>query len=142
MTVELERPAAAPAEDYGFEGRRHRAPADQTISERSARYRLHLPTEALDPRADAVLDLDWTGDVGRVLVDGAIVDDRFWDGTPWSMSLRDAAVTAGDLVVEVLALAPESTVALGAAASARRTDAATTTLRATARLRGPWLPLA
>lgn len=141
VTVELERPAAAPAEDYGFGGRRHRAPADETISERSARYRLHLPTEALDPRADAVLDLDWTGDVGRVLVDGAIVDDRFWDGTPWSVSLRDAAVTAGDLVVEVLALAPESTVALGAAASARRTDAATTTLRATARLRGPWLRL-
>ncbi|MDN8547815.1 beta-galactosidase [Microbacterium sp. NM3R9] len=147
VPMELERSAAAPEPDYGFGGPRHRAPADATIRERSARYRLRLPAEALDPDTDAVLDLDWAGDVGRMLIDGVIVDDRFWDGTRWSVSLRDVGVGVGvggvsagdDIVVEVLALAPESTVALAAAAEARRADAATTALRASVRLRGPWL---
>jgi hypothetical protein len=100
---------------------------------------LHLPAGSLDARADGVLDLDWTGDVGRVVVDGRIVDDRFWDGTRWSLSLRDVGATdTSEIVVEVLALSPTSTIALAAGAEARRTDAATTTLRASVRLRGGW----
>lgn len=143
VAVDLDRAAAVPAADYGFGGPRHRAPSDETLGEQAARYRVHLPASALDPRADAVLDLDWAGDVGRVVVDGRVVDDRFWDGTRWSLSLRDAGVTAASTVdVEVLALSPASTIALATGAEALRADAATTALRASVRLRGPWRRLA
>ncbi|SDQ30324.1 beta-galactosidase [Microbacterium sp. cf332] len=140
--VELDRAAAAPLADHGFGGPRHRAPSDETFAERAARYRIRLP-DALDPGADAVLDLDWAGDVGRVVVDGRIVDDRFWDGTRWSLSLRDAGVIpTSEVVVEVLALSPASTVTLASGAQARRAHAAATTVRASVRRRGPWQRLA
>lgn len=139
VTVEQERPAASPADDYGFGGPRHRAPSDAIVRDSAARYRLHLPEGSLDARADGVLDLDWAGDVGRVVVDGRIVDDRFWDGTRWSLSLRDVGATeTSEIVVEVLALSPTSTIALAVGADERRTDAATTSLRASVRLRGSW----
>ncbi|MEH3090021.1 MAG: beta-galactosidase [Microbacterium arborescens] len=142
--VELDRAAGVPAADYGFGGPRHRAPSDETFDERAARYRVHLSANAVDPRADAVLDLDWAGDVGRVVVDGRVVDDRFWDGTRWSLSLRDAGVTAetSEIAVEVLALSPASTITLAVGAESRRADAAATSLRAALRLRGPWQRLA
>ncbi|MET3468515.1 beta-galactosidase [Microbacterium sp. BDGP8] len=141
--VELVRPPAAPATDYGFGGPRHRAPSDETFAERAARYRVQLPATSLDPEADAVLDLDWAGDVGRFLVDGRIVDDRFWDGTRWSLSLRDAGATpTSEITVEVLALSPASTIALATDAESRRADAVATSLRASLRLRGPWQHLA
>lgn len=137
--VELVRPPAAPAVDYGFGGPRHRAPSSETFAERAAHYRVHLPATSLEPEADAVLDLDWAGDVGRVVVDGRVVDDRFWDGTRWSLSLRDAGATeTSEITVEVLALSPASTIALPLGAESRRADAATPSLRAAVRRRGPW----
>jgi len=141
-SVELLREPHAPPADYGFGGPRHRAPSAEAFRERAARYRVHLPAASLDPEADAALDLDWAGDVGRVVVDGRVVDDRFWDGTRWSLSLRDAGATAtSEIMVDVLALSPASTIALAAGAVSRRADAAATSLRATVRLR-PWQRLA
>lgn len=143
VSVEQERAPQAPPADYGFGGPRHRAPSDETFSERAARYRLRLPATSFDPEADAVLDLDCAGDVGRVVVDGRVVDDRFWDGTRWSLSLRDAGATeTSEIAVEVLALSPASTIALPIGAESQRAEAAATSLRAAIRLRGPWQRLA
>ncbi|QLD11407.1 beta-galactosidase [Microbacterium oleivorans] len=139
VVVELVRDAGPAARDYGFAGPRHRAPDPGTLDRGAALYRLRIPAAALEPDADAVLDLDWAGDVGLLRVDGTIADDRFWDGTRWSVSLHDVGIVdRTEVSVQVLALAPESTVALAAAAAARRADAATTRLEASVRVRGSW----
>lgn len=139
VAVEVVRDARPAPPEYGFAGPRHRAPADDDVERGAAVYRLRVPAAALEPDADAVLDLDWAGDVGRLQIDGTTVDDRFWDGTRWSVSLRDVGADDGNEVsVQVLPLAPESTVALAAAGAARRADAAATHLEASVRVRGLW----
>ncbi|HYP74108.1 MAG TPA: beta-galactosidase [Microbacterium sp.] len=136
---------ALPA-DYGFGGVRHRAPDDDAVDDLAAIHRLDLPAAAFDDHADAVLDIDWAGDVAQLRVDGHIVDDRFWDGERWSISVGDAGIRPGDdVVLHVLPLRTDTTIGLPAAARARLAteDAAggsalgvvdTVTLR----VRGPW----
>src|SRR5690606_14243557 len=73
----------------------------------------------------------WTGDTAQLRVDGRTVDDRFWDGTRWSVSLRDVGADADSAVtLHVLPLSPESTVRLPADAMTQRADAARGVVRA------------
>lgn len=111
----LREAAPAPA-DYGFGGPRHRAPVPVVLDDDAAVYRLELG--AWD--GDAVLDVDWAGDVAQLRVDGGVVDDRFWDGERWSISLADVGATPGSAVtLHVLPLSVRSTVWLPARAAAR-----------------------
>lgn len=126
--------------DYGFAGRRHTAPTAAAFDAHAAVFALAVPPGAFD--GDGVLDIDWAGDVGQLRSDGIPVDDRFWDGTRWSVSLADAGIGAPSaLTLHVLPLSPDSTIALPAAAAARL-SAATTPIVAvdavTVRLRGAW----
>ena len=120
--------------DHGFGGRRHRAPSAATFDAAAAVYELDLPGWAFadgaggddgdDRTADPVLDIDWAGDVAQLRVDDAPVDDRFWDGTRWSVALRDVGVRAASRVtLHVLPLHSgargETTLALPAAARHR-----------------------
>lgn len=136
-----EAQAAVPGpSDYGFAGRRHSAPTTDVFDAHAAVFALTLPAGALD--GDAVLDIDWAGDVAQLRGDGIPLDDRFWDGTRWAVALRDVGVGAGStLTLHVLPLASDSTIALPAAAAARVT-AATAPLVAvdavTVRVRGAW----
>lgn len=107
--------------DHGFGGQRHSAPAAEVFDSVAAVFRLDLP--AWD--GDALLDIDWAGDVAQLRVDGATVDDRFWDGTRWSVSLRDVGADAGStLSLHVLPLSQESTVWLPENVRQSRADAA------------------
>jgi beta-galactosidase len=98
---------------YGkFDGRPS-APAAETFEELAAVYRLDLPGWAADPSLDVLLRIGWAGDVGRLAVDGRTVTDRFWDGSEWIVSLRDAGFRAGSQVsLHVLPLAAGSPVSL------------------------------
>ncbi|GAA2971791.1 hypothetical protein GCM10010460_03060 [Microbacterium terrae] len=133
----------APA-DYGFGGVRHRAPSTEAFDALAAVHRLDLPDWAPEEHADAVLEIDWAGDVAQLRVDGVPVDDRFWDGTSWSISLIDAGVAAGSVVtLHVLPLSARSTVWLPSASQARRsaTDALAEVGEVRVRARGRWRPL-
>jgi hypothetical protein len=113
--------------DHGFGGARHRAPATVAFDDLAAVFALDLPASD----SDAVLDIDWTGDTAQLRVDGRTVDDRFWDGTRWSVSLRDVGADADSAVtLHVLPLSPESTVPLPADAMTQRADAARGVVRA------------
>ncbi|GAA3908325.1 beta-galactosidase [Microbacterium invictum] len=140
------RAAAPAAADYGFQGPRHSAPSAEVLEEAAAVYRLPLPASAAEPGQDAVLEIDWAGDVAQLRVDGRPVDDRFWDGTRWSVSLADAGVTAdSEVTFHVLPLASSSTIALPATAAERlaATTSALLSLDAVhVRARGPWQPVA
>ena len=59
------------------------------------------------------LRIDWAGDVGQLRVDGRPVTDRFWDGSVWTVNLRDTGWQPGaELTLHLLPLAAGSTVSL------------------------------
>lgn len=139
----LSRAATGVPADYGFGARRHRAPDAATFAAAAAVFTLEVPDWAADPAHDAVLDIEWAGDAGQLRVDGVPADDRFWDGTLWSVSLVDAGAAARSiLTLLVLPLSPHSTIALSAAATAvRESDAGSPLLAVpavTVRSRGRW----
>jgi beta-galactosidase len=123
VTVTLLADASHVPDDYGFSGQRHSAPMLEAIDDLAAIHRLDLPAWALDPAHDAVLEIDWAGDVGQLRIDGRIVDDRYWDGSRWSVSVQDMRLAAGDVTLHLLPLAAASTVWVPADATARRASA-------------------
>ena len=98
---------------YGKHDGRQSAPAPDVFDQLAAVTRLRLPDWATDPALDAVLRIDWAGDVAQLRIDGRIVTDRFWDGSPWTVDLRDAGHRPGsELTLHLLPLACGSTVHL------------------------------
>ncbi|WP_338025639.1 galactose-1-phosphate uridylyltransferase [Actinoplanes awajinensis] len=107
------RPAAAVPAEYGKHDGRSSAPGRVAFDEHAAAYRLELPEWAADPDHDALLEIDWAGDVGELRVDGVTVTDRFWDGSRWQVNLVDAGYRAGaQLTLHLLPLATVSSVSV------------------------------
>ena len=134
------RTAGDPPADYGFRDGRHSAPAEQDYSALAAHIILDLPPRLEEH--DPVLSIEWEGDAARLRCDGEVIDDRFWDGTPWHVSLADLAPGARQLLLEVLPLSPRSTIGLPPrAAHAQRTSAVALAAVREARIDdpGPWL---
>jgi hypothetical protein len=119
--VRLRRPAAegVPAE-YGRFAGRPSAPSPAVFDALAAVYEVDLP----GPAGDALLHIDWAGDVAELRVGGRAVTDRFWDGSRWVVNLLDAGWAPGTAVtLHVLPLAPGSPVNLPPDAG-RRAEAA------------------
>ncbi|GIE94479.1 galactose-1-phosphate uridylyltransferase [Paractinoplanes rishiriensis] len=101
--------AAVPVAYGKFDGRQS-APSPETFDELAAVYRVPVPDWAA---ADAYLHIRWAGDVGQLRVGGRVVTDRFWDGSEWIVSLRDAGFRPGaEVTLHLLPLAAGSPVAL------------------------------
>ena len=121
VVATLIRPAdpAVPAV-YGKQGSRQSAPSAAVFDELAAVYKLALPAWAGRPEEDALLSVDWAGDVAQLRVDGRPVTDRFWDGSRWLVSLRDAGCTpASEVTLHVLPLSAVSPVDLPTDAAQR-----------------------
>ncbi|MEJ3750819.1 beta-galactosidase [Actinomycetes bacterium KLBMP 9797] len=121
IPVTLRRPAhdAVPA-TYGKRDARQSAPSATVFDELAAVYELRLPAWAGDRDQDALLRVDWAGDVAQLRVDGRTVTDRFWDGSRWLVSLRDAGYTPTSVVtLHILPLSADSPVHLPADAAER-----------------------
>ncbi|QAY59100.1 beta-galactosidase [Microbacterium protaetiae] len=133
----LREPGIVPP-DYGLRGRRHSAPTAARFESLAGVWTLSIPAAAFE--ADAVIDIDWAGDVAQLRVNDRIVDDRFWDGTRWSVAVREVGIGPGDRVtVHILPLSPDATTWLPAAAHRQRGPAQLVELRgATLRRRGAW----
>ncbi|WP_432485735.1 beta-galactosidase [Kineococcus esterisolvens] len=105
---------------HGEFGGRASAPSAASFDEHAAVLRLELPAWVADPGRDPVLDVDWAGDVAELRVDGRTVTDRFWDGSRWTVSLRDAGVsTTSEVTLHLLPLAVGAPVHLPADAARR-----------------------
>jgi hypothetical protein len=99
--------------NYGKYDGRQSAPSSATFAELAAVYRVDLPDWSGAEDVDTYLRIEWAGDVAQLRVDGRTVTDRFWDGSPWLISLRDAGYRPGaEVTVHVLPLAAGSTVSL------------------------------
>ncbi|GAB3805877.1 beta-galactosidase [Micromonospora zhanjiangensis] len=113
VVVEPVRAAGTVPVGYGtFDGRQS-APTPATFDALAAVYRVPLPGWVADPSLDCYLCIRWAGDIGQLRVDGRPVTDRFWDGSVWTVSLRDAGVRAGsEVTLHLLPLATGSIVGL------------------------------
>ncbi|GAA2335863.1 beta-galactosidase [Dactylosporangium salmoneum] len=122
-----------PPRRYGERAGRASAPSARVFDELAAVYALDLPGWAGE--SDALLHIDWAGDVAELRIDGRAATDRFWDGSHWVVSLRDAGYGPGrEVTLHVLPLDPGAPVHLPEDAR-RRADAAGGPLLAVDRVR-------
>jgi len=84
------------------------APSDADFED-AAVWRLHLPT-GLELGRDLRLRIHYTGDVARVLLDGVLLTDNFYNGDPFEVGLKRHApsVYAGDLRLQILPFRPDA----------------------------------
>jgi hypothetical protein len=118
--VVAERPPGEVPASYGGTSTRGAAPSHDLVRRMGAAWTVELPAWTAEPGADAVIDLEWAGDVALVEVDGTVVADRFWDGTPWRLDLGTLGRLPAEIRLVVLPLHPDNPVWLPAAAEARR----------------------
>ncbi|NUT72500.1 beta-galactosidase [Pseudarthrobacter sp. C4D7] len=125
IPVQLVRSAQPVPASFGSLAGRAAAPDGKAIGRLAAAYRLNLPTAAhASASGPTELEIAWAGDVARLRVDGRVVADRFWDGSPWILETSDAGVQAGsDVVLEILPLPKAANVGVPAAAQLRRDTA-------------------
>ena len=108
---------------YGARERRAAAPSADERERHAHRWSLS-GLDALSPADDPVLTVDWAGDVAELAIDGRVVLDRFWDGSPWIVRLRDHGWRPGSaLEVRVVPLHAAAAVHLPRDAAARRSTA-------------------
>jgi beta-galactosidase len=121
-TLPAERIRAAkpvPA-SFGSLAGRAAAPTGSSIDELAAVYAVDLGAEVLSGE-HTELEVAWAGDVARLVVDGTVVGDRFWDGSPWIIETNDAGIRPGsDVRLQILPLAKDAQVGLPAGAQRRR----------------------
>jgi hypothetical protein len=117
VPIRLVRRETMPSGDYGSRDGRQAAPHDAVLDAHAAVYRLDVPERFDD---DAVLRVQWAGDVAQLRVDGVTATDRFWDGSELVVNLRDiGAGPATRIELRVLPLRTDSGVHLPADAAAR-----------------------
>ena len=92
------------------------APSDADFED-AAVWHLHL-SPPLDTARDLQLRIHYTGDVARVLLDGVLLTDNFYNGAPFEIGLKRHApdVYAGDLRLQILPLRPDAPIYLPHAA--------------------------
>ena len=117
--IELCRPATEPPVSHGSSNGRASAPALDRVIAEGARHHIAIPA-SLQGR-DLEVTIEWVGDVAAVEADGALVSDRFWDGTPWTLAIPAGTET---LTVHVLPLHPQAPIWLHPDARERLADAA------------------
>ena len=73
-----------PPPSFGERAGRASAPTRDDVLRYATSWTLDLPPAASGRR---YLEIEWAGDVAHLEVDGVVVADRFWDGTPWIIGL-------------------------------------------------------
>lgn len=53
------------------------------------RYTLSFPNHLMAGLKDALLELDYTGDIGHAFIDGRMISDNFCNGDIWEIGLKD-----------------------------------------------------
>ena len=80
------------------------APADWDFQEASV-WRLRLP-EGLDMKGNPILRIHYQGDVARLLLNGRLINDNFYNGEVFEIGLRRFApeILTGELTLQILPL--------------------------------------
>lgn len=57
----------------------------------SSRYTIEIPNTVMDGVKDALLQIDYTGDIGNAFINGRMINDNFANGAVWEIGLKDFA---------------------------------------------------
>lgn len=81
------------------------APSDSAWAG-AARYRLAVPAAALDSVSDVLLEIRYVGDVARLYAGDRLLNDNFYNGTPWRISAwrYREEILRGELELRILPL--------------------------------------
>lgn len=81
------------------------APSDSAWAG-AARYRFSVPAAALDSVSDVLLEIRYVGDVARLYAGDRLLNDNFYNGTPWRVSARRyrEEILRGNLELRILPL--------------------------------------
>ncbi|WP_458778704.1 beta-galactosidase [Arthrobacter sp. D3-16] len=113
LPAEPRRPAQPVPASFGSLAGRAAAPSEGAIEEMAAVYRVDMTTAAglLAQGGHVELEVVWAGDVARLLVDGSVVADRFWDGSSWVVEALDAGIRPGsEVLLQILPLPKDAKV--------------------------------
>lgn len=91
------------------------APSDSAF-DAAAVYRIAVPAHALDQLHDVILEVNYVGDIARLYAGDVLLNDNFFNGTPWRISLRRYAdaLRAGPLELRILPLRRDAPIYLAA----------------------------
>jgi len=102
-TPEFADKTIAPERRAGSSGRLS-APTDEDFSALAA-VEVTVPADAFDGVDQAILTLDWTGDVIRAYVGGRLIADQYWYGRPLEIDLAPYRDALADTPLELKAFA-------------------------------------
>ncbi|WP_345816808.1 beta-galactosidase (plasmid) [Paraburkholderia sp. PREW-6R] len=90
-------------------------PVPETFG-RSAAWQILIPSNVTAGLANAYLSIRYRGDVGRLFAGTTLVDDHFYNGLPWRISLGDTAASAVSrpLTLTILPLRTDAAIYLDA----------------------------
>jgi hypothetical protein len=60
----------------------------ESAFQHAAGWELQWTNPDMSGLSDALLQIDYTGDIGRLKADGKLLDDNFYNGVPWQVGLR------------------------------------------------------
>lgn len=87
-------------------------PVPETFG-KAAAWRIQLPRDALDGLSNAYLSIRYAGDVGRLFSGTRLIDDDFYNGLPWRISLKNVDIDPSlPLIVTVLPLRTDAPIYL------------------------------
>ena len=101
-------------------GRVARLP-NESAFDKAAEWQVTLMRPLPPGVSDLFLSADYTGDIGRLYLDNALVDDNFFNGQPWQIGLKRFLPEAIDthLRIEILPLRKDAPIYLDATARDR-----------------------
>lgn len=81
------------------------APSDSAFDQ-AARYRIDIPADALSGLDELFLEIRYIGDVARLYSGNELLNDNFFNGTPWRLGLKryDQVIKRGPLELRILPL--------------------------------------
>jgi len=87
---------------------------EETDFERAGIWRVTLPRDALRGLSDLFLDVNYVGDVGRLYGGPLLMDDNFFNGTPWEIGLKrfSSETLEKGLVLRILPLREDAPIYL------------------------------
>lgn len=66
-----------------------------------SRYTITFPENFMEGLKDAMLQIDYSGDIGHAFIDGRMIHDNFCNGAPWEIGLKEFA---GELAGNILTI--------------------------------------
>ena len=99
-------PGLAPAVLKGGQAKGALEPTEAVISATQGEWSLAVPWSQVTGATDTYLTINYAGDLARIYSGDLLLDDHFYDGQPWSVSLKQLAQQADLTAPLTLAVMP------------------------------------